>query len=84
MANVPSNPDSSGDTYYDTGVAPGIARWQKVLGIIGLVVVLGLGVLMFGLGGGGHGPSQHAPDESQEQQIETVDGGGHNPSQSGH
>ncbi len=43
------------------GSTTGIARWQKVVGIIGLLVVLGLGVLMFGPGGGGHGPSRHAP-----------------------
>jgi hypothetical protein len=64
-----------------SGATTGIARWQKVVGIIGLVVVLGLGVLMFGPGGGGHGPRQHVPDESQERQIDTGDGGDHDPSQ---
>jgi hypothetical protein len=52
-----------------------------VVGIIGLLVVLGLGVLMFGPGGGGHGPSRHAPggDTSGVQAP-----GGETPPEGGH
>lgn len=38
---------------------PGPARWQKIAGIVGLLVLLGLGVLVFA--GGGHGPARHLP-----------------------
>jgi hypothetical protein len=45
-------------------------RWQKVVGIIGLVVV---GFLLFGGGGSvDHGPGQNPP-------FETENGGGHAP-----
>lgn len=55
------------------GSTTGMARWQRVVGIIGLAVVLGLGVLMFGPGGGGQGPGGEAPPA-----------GGHAPPAGGH
>lgn len=62
MANPPPHPDSNGDTGVgsDRGAMTGIAPWQKVVGVIGLVVVLGLGIQMFAGGGlGSHGPGRH-------------------------
>lgn len=38
---------------------PGIPRWVKVFGIIGLVVVLLVIILLFTRGPGGHGPGRH-------------------------
>ncbi len=79
MADLPSYPD-------DTGVGPGrgattgMARWQKVVGVIGLIVVLGLGILMFSGGGlGSHGPGRHGsatlmPGAGQEDNIPPIDG----------
>lgn len=78
----------------DTGVDPGrgalaASRWQKVVGILGVLVILWVGndtynVIAgdFGSGGdgGGHGPSQDAPVENQDQETDTGnDGGGHRP-----
>jgi hypothetical protein len=71
----------------DTGVGPargaptGLARWQKAMAIIGLLVVLALGILLLG---GDHGPGRHAPDGSLGQQTVVEGGGGHDPSQWGH
>lgn len=86
MADPARNVGTGGDTGVEPGrgSTTGLARWQKVVGIIGLVVVLALGVLMFGTGSGGHGPARHAPDERQGQQIDVEDDGGHDPSQGGH
>lgn len=53
----------------------GTSRWQKVVGIVGLVLILWLGIQLFGPGGG---PGQHTPAGNQEQQIDQ-DGGGHVP-----
>lgn len=94
----PSSADSS--PYPDTGDDPGLepdrrsttrtSRWQKVVGIIGLVVVLWVGNGIFGPGGGGPGPGGHGPGggdtvENQEQEIDTDDGGGmHDPSERDH
>lgn len=90
MADLPRDPDSNLDTGDDTGTGPdresttGMPRWVKVFGIIGIVVALGFVILMLGPGGGGHGPDRHAPDQNQEQQIDTNDGGGHAPPEGGH
>jgi hypothetical protein len=77
-------PDPS--RYPDTGGEPdrksttGASRWQKVVGIIGIVVVLWVGnemldqVLDRGPGGGGPG---------QEQETDREDGGGHAPPEGG-
>jgi hypothetical protein len=48
---------------------PGIPRWVKVSGIIGIVVVL-LVIIMFTGVGGEHGPGRHTP---------SGDPGGHTP-----
>ncbi len=71
------------DAREDTGVGPGresitgTSRWQKVVGIIGLVVLLAFAILRFGLGGGGNGPSQDTRAENQEQQVDAEGGGEH-------
>lgn len=53
-------------------------RWQKVVGIIGLVVLLAVGARMVGTigGGGGTGPGGHGPSVTEPA---TEDGGGHTP-----
>lgn len=81
----------------DTGEAPdppattGTSRWQKVVGSLGLVVVLWVGTEMyenvtgdFGGGGGGHGPGQSGPVENQGPETDTGDGGGRAPPAGGH
>jgi len=87
MADPPRYPDTDDDT----GVGPdresttGTPRWVKVFGIIALVVVLLFVILLFTRGpGGGHGPSRHTLDQSQEQVIDTDDGGGQAPPERGH
>lgn len=75
MADPPRNIDTLDATAVgpDAGSATGMARWQKVVGIIGLVVVLGLGVGMLGSGRGGQCPGgQGGP------------AGGHAPPAGGH
>ena len=54
MVDPPPSPDSNADT------GAGTPRWVKVLGIIGLILVLLLAVAMF-TGGGDHGPGRHIP-----------------------
>jgi hypothetical protein len=61
----------------------GASRWQKVVGIIGLVVLVGAGIRLFGLvgGGGGHVPGgspppAEAPEEGDQTSPEE---GGHTP-----
>jgi hypothetical protein len=91
MAETPSHPDADEDTDVgsDRGAITGTPRWQKAVGILGVLVVLWVGndtynVIDgdFGGGGGGgeHGPSQDTPVENQEQETQTDDGGGgHTP-----
>lgn len=50
--------------------AGGLARWQKVAGIVGLLLVLVLGFVMFG--GGGHGPGRHSADVQPTRQVDTA------------
>ncbi|HEX9887990.1 MAG TPA: cupredoxin domain-containing protein [Nitriliruptorales bacterium] len=61
MADPPPYPDSGDDTGVepDRAASTGMPRWQKVVGIIGLLVVLAIVILLFGPGGGGHGPQRH-------------------------
>lgn len=48
---------------------PGMPRWVRVFGIIGIVIVLLVAVLViFGGGNGGHGPGRHKP--KQEQRVQ--------------
>lgn len=94
MADPPRDPD----TRDDSGVEPdlksttGTSRWQKVVGIIGILVVLWVGndlldnVLDRGPGGGGgHSPGQgEPPAEYQEQETDPEDGGGYGPPEGDH
>lgn len=66
MANPPPYPDTGDDSRVepDREVKPGLARWQKVVGLIGLVVFVGLGFQIFAVGD--HGPGGHAPGGDQE------------------
>jgi hypothetical protein len=90
MADPPRNPDSGGDTGVESGRGPiaGASRWQKVIGIIGLLVILWVGNRMLstllgrghGPGGMRHGPGQHAPPaRMHEQESDTRGGIGHEP-----
>jgi hypothetical protein len=94
MADPPRDPD----TRDDSGVEPdrksttGTSRWQKVVGIIGIVVVLWVGNDLLdnaldrgpGGGGGGPGPGQgEPPAEHQEQETDAEDGGDHAPPEGG-
>lgn len=85
MADPPRHPDTEDDTGVesDRGATTGTSRWQKVVGIIGLLVVLWIGNQMVGQltgsgpgpGGGDPGPGQHAPPaETQEEETDTGDG----------
>jgi hypothetical protein len=75
MANPPRKPDADADTAVEPErrAKTGTSRWQKVVAIIGLVVLLVLGIRMFVVGGG-HGSAPNTPVDNQEQ-----DGGGHEP-----
>jgi hypothetical protein len=83
MADPPPYPD----THEDTGVrrarraTTGSSRWQKVVGIIGLVVVvLAIGIVLFRVGfAGDHDPGKGTPGGNQEQQTGTDTGGEHTP-----
>lgn len=83
MDDPPRNVDTNADTdvRFDRGSATGTSRWQKVVGIIGFVVVLWVGSQMLGAGAGrgGHSPGMDTPAENQEQEIDTEDGDGHAP-----
>lgn len=83
MADRPPYPDTDEDTGVggDGGGTIGTSRWQKVVGIIGLlVVVLAIGLLLFRLGfGGDHDPGRGTPGGNQEQQTGTDAGGEHTP-----
>ncbi|HYG56690.1 MAG TPA: hypothetical protein VD902_01290 [Symbiobacteriaceae bacterium] len=72
MADRPTNPDNGNDTGVRTTEdrPPAIPRWVKVSGsIIGLLVLLVVGVMIFD--GGNHGPGRHLPGG------QTPPGGGH-------
>jgi hypothetical protein len=72
----------------DPAARTGTSRWQKVVGILGLVVLLWVGNQMLntllgrgpGPGGMDHGPGQDPPPaEIQEQEADSQDGDGHRP-----
>jgi hypothetical protein len=67
---APSGDDENGPP---VGGQPrrGTSRWQKVVAIVGLVVLLVLGMRMFA--SGGHGPGQDTTGEQQQED------GGHQP-----
>ncbi len=79
-----TDPTSRSHTDHDDAARPGrgssagLAGWQKLVGIIGLVVVLVLAIL---LTGGDHGPGRHASGGSQEQSTRVQGGPGHDPSE---
>jgi hypothetical protein len=95
MADRPRSTDSTPDPGDDTSAGPGrepkpgTSRWQKVVGILGLVVVLWVGngtyeTLTGDFGDGGHGPGENVPVENQDQEPDTDDTGGHTPPEGGH
>jgi hypothetical protein len=86
-------------SHSDTGVGPdrgattGISRWQKLVGVVGVLVVLWVGndtykVIDGDFGGGGsgnhRGPSPDTPVENEDQEPGTDGGGGHQPPAGGH
>lgn len=58
----------------------GVARWQKVVAIIGLAVLLAVIILVLG---GDHSPRRHGPAESPGQ-TDVDNSSGHDPSQFQH
>lgn len=56
----------------------GTSRWQKVVGVIGLLVLLLVGSRILGAGGN-HGPGGGMRGDDQEQTGGTERGGGHVP-----
>lgn len=69
MADVPGSNENTG-VGPDPGMTTGIARWQKVVGVIGLVVVLLVVVLMFN----GGGPGGNTSGDDQESNTPPIDG----------
>ena len=59
MAEPPAHSDIGEDAGGESprGPTSGSARWQKVVGIIGFVVVVVLAIMLFA--GGGHRPGRH-------------------------
>lgn len=64
----------------------GRARWQVVVGVVGVVVLIVVGALL--LAGGGHGPGRHAPGggtgPSPADATELTPPVGHVPPSGGH
>ncbi len=85
MADPPRYPDSREHTGGDASTP----RWVKVLGTIGIVLVLLVVIMMF-LGGGDHGPGRHTPsgDVGSNTPLPSVTelggSGGHAPPEGGH
>jgi hypothetical protein len=82
MAHQPPYPNLDKDTGEGLDRGPGsrISRWQKVVGIIGLLVALAIGFLLFGPGlGGDHSPGGATPGGNQEQQTDPGESGEHTP-----
>lgn len=80
----PTPPSRAGDgdaAGSGDGHAGGLARWQKVVGIVGLAVVVVLVILLVT---GDHGPGRHAPDGQQGQSADVGDGAGHDPARWNH
>jgi len=93
LSDSDSDSDSDIGTGPDSGGPTGTSRWQKVVGILGVLVVLWVGndtykVIDgdFGGGGGGeHGTGEDLPVEDQDQETDTDPGGGHTgPPEGGH
>lgn len=82
MAETLSHPDTGVEP--DDGAPTGTSRWQKAVGILGVLVVLWAGsdtyeIIDSDSGGGNHGPGQDTPVENQDQEPDTDNGGGHTP-----
>jgi hypothetical protein len=93
VAETPSDSDTG--TGPDSGGPTGTSRWQKVVGILGVLVVLWVGNDTYkvidgdfgggGDGGGEHGTGEDLPVEDQDQETDTDTGGGHTgPPEGGH
>lgn len=84
MAEQPPSPDPGDDARVEPGrgATPGTSRWQKVVGLIGLLVILWVASRMLSNllghrpGDMRHGPGQDAPP-AEVQEHDT--GGGHAP-----
>lgn len=80
----PSEPPPAGDRVVGDqaeGRSGGLAGWQKVIGIVGLALVVLLAIL---LATGDHGPGRHVPGGGREQPAEAEDIPGHDPSRWNH
>jgi hypothetical protein len=75
--------DTGGDGTEDAGrgSSAGLALWQKLVAIIGLVVVVVLVILLLV---GDHGPGRHAPSSRQTQTTDVDDGAAHEPGRWSH
>lgn len=91
MAETLPDPDARVEPH--RGAAAGTSRWQKLVGILGVLVILWVGNDTYkvidgdfgGGAGGGHRPDQEAPVGNQDQETDTDDGGGgHRPPGGGH
>ena len=63
MADPPRHPDTNHDgpgMKPDRGSSSGMARWQKVVAIIGLVVLVVVVLMLTGVFGSGHTPGPPA------------------------
>jgi hypothetical protein len=48
---------------------PGMPRWVKIFGIIGIVVVLLVVIIIFTGVGGEHGPERHIPSSTVTERV---------------
>ena len=94
MADTLSDPDAEADVGDGRGTRPRTSRWQKLVGIVGVLVVLWVARDTYRIidgdfggagGGGGHGPSPTTPVDNEEQEPGPSNGGGHTgPPAGGH
>lgn len=86
MADDPAD----GDRYHETGDSGGSAddgptagraRWQTVIGIVGLIVGALVIILLLS---GEHGPGRHGGGDGQQPQTNVDNQGGHDPSRRDH
>ncbi len=78
MADLSTYTDTNGDTDVgpDRRATTGTSRWQTIVGIIGIVVVLWVGSRMFDIVFD-DGPGGNRPAEGQEQEHTGPPPGGH-------
>ncbi len=77
-----SDPSPNAEAGGEPEPAKRSSRWQILIGIIGLIVVVWIGLQMFG--GGEHGPGRHAPGGGQTQTEAPADPAGDAPDDGGH